>query len=161
MILFVYQKPILIPQSQKITMHCPLKDILWYGQIILVIPKEDVYASITMRRFLQRKWTIQVLTRMFSIWNCHWKKDVRDYLLSLSKSTSMWVWTFSINVLGNIRNQDPVFTILLGDFNARWNSWWIYDITDKEGTQIESIISLYDISQPISETTHILQNSLS
>ena len=27
------------------------------------------------------------------------------------------------NLLGNIRNQDPAFTILLGDFNARSKSW--------------------------------------
>ena len=98
---------------------------------------------------------------MFSIWNCHWKKWVRDYIVSLSKSTSMWVGTFSINLSDNIRNQDPVFTILLGCFNARSNRWWIYNITDKNGTQIESIISLCDISQPISQSTHILQNSSS
>ena len=28
-------------------------------------------------------------------------------------------------LLGNIRNQDPAFTIILGDFNARPKRWWI------------------------------------
>ena len=65
------------------------------------------------------------------------------------------------NLLGNIRNQDPAFTILLGDFNARSKSWWVHDITNNEGIQIESISSLYGLSQLISEPTHILQNSSS
>ena len=47
------------------------------------------------------------------------------------------------NLLGNIRNQDPAFTILLGDFNARSKSWWVHDITNNEVTQTESIGSLY------------------
>ena len=50
------------------------------------------------------------------------------------------------NLLGNIRNQDPVFTILLGDFNVRSKSWWVHDITNNEGIQIESISSLYGLS---------------
>ena len=60
------------------------------------------------------------------------------------------------NLLGNIRDQDPAFTILLGDFNARSKSWWIHDITSNEGTQIESISPMYGFSQLISEPTHIL-----
>ena len=33
------------------------------------------------------------------------------------------------NLLGNIKNQDPVFTVLLGDLNARSKSYWIFNIT--------------------------------
>ena len=58
-------------------------------------------------------------------------------------------------LLCNIRSKDPTFTILLGDFSARSKSWWVHDITNNEGTQIESISSLYDFSQLIPETTHI------
>ena len=65
------------------------------------------------------------------------------------------------NLLGNIRNQDPAFTILLNDFNARSKSWWVHDITNNDGTQTESISSLYGFSQLISEPTHNLQNSSS
>ena len=62
------------------------------------------------------------------------------------------------NLLYNIRNKDPAFTTLLGDFNARSKSGWVHDITNYEGTQIESINSLYSFYQLISEPTHILQN---
>ena len=58
-------------------------------------------------------------------------------------------------VLCNIRNNDPAFTILLGDFNARSKSWWVHNIT--KCTQVESISSLYDFSHLISEQKHILQ----
>ena len=65
------------------------------------------------------------------------------------------------NLLGNIRNQDTAFTIILGDFNARSKSWWVHNITNNEGTQTESISSLCGFSQVISEPTHILKNSSS
>ena len=60
------------------------------------------------------------------------------------------------NLLCNIRSKDPAFTIVLGDFNARSNSWWVHDITNNDGTQIESISSPYGFSQLISKQTHIL-----
>ena len=60
-----------------------------------------------------------------------------------------------------MRNQDPAFTTLLGDFNAKSKSWRVHDITKNEGTQTESISSLYGFSQLISKPTHILQNSSS
>ena len=64
------------------------------------------------------------------------------------------------NILCNKRNKDPVFTILLGDFNARSKNWLVHNITNNEGTQIMSISLLYGFPQLISEATHILQNSL-
>ena len=39
------------------------------------------------------------------------------------------------NLLGNIRNQDPPFTILQGDFNDWSVSQCVHDITNNEGTQ--------------------------
>ena len=63
------------------------------------------------------------------------------------------------NLLSDIRSKDPVFTILLGDFNVRSKSCWVHDNTNNEGTQIESISSLYRFSQLISELTHIRKNS--
>ena len=65
------------------------------------------------------------------------------------------------NLLCNLRNEDPAFTILLGDFKDSSKSWWVHDITNNEGTQTESIRSLHGIYQLISEATHILQNSSS
>ena len=65
------------------------------------------------------------------------------------------------NLLCNIRNKDWAFTILLDDVNASSISSWVHNITNNEGTQIESISSLYGFSQLMSEPTHILQNSSS
>ena len=65
------------------------------------------------------------------------------------------------NLWCNIRSKDPAFTILLGDINARSKSWWVHDIANNEGTQIEPISLLYGFSQLISESTNILQNSSS
>ena len=80
----------------------------------------------------------------------------KEYVITLYRSPSQNQGKFEHfllsleNLLGNIRNQDPAFTILLGDFNARSKSWWVQDITNKEGTQIESVSSLYGFSQLIS-----------
>ena len=102
---------------------------------------------------------------MFSMCNCHWKK--KGYVITLYCSPSQNESEFEHfvlsleNLLCNIRSKDPAFTILLGDINARSKTWWVHDITNNEGTQIESISSLYGFSQLISESTNILQNSLS
>ena len=71
------------------------------------------------------------------------QSEFEHFLLSLEK------------LLCNIRNKDPAFTVLLGDFNARSKSWWVHYITNNEGTQIQSISSMYSFSQLISEPTHI------
>ena len=89
----------------------------------------------------------------------------KGYVITLYRSPSQNQGEFEHfllsleNLLGNIRNQDPAFTILLGDFNARSKSWWVHNITNSKGTKIESISSQYGFSQIISEPTHILQNS--
>ena len=91
----------------------------------------------------------------------------KGYVITLYRSSSQNQGEFEHfllsqeNDLDNIRNQDPAFTILLGDFNARSKSWWVHDITNNKGVHIESISSLYGLSQLISEPTHILQNSSS
>ena len=94
--------------------------------------------------------------------NCHWKKErVCDYLYRSPSQNQSEFEHFLLsleNLLCNIRSKDPAFKILLGDFNSRSKSWWVHNITNNEGTQIESISSLYGFSQLISETTHILQN---
>ena len=47
------------------------------------------------------------------------------------------------NLLGDIRNQDPAFTILLAEFNTRSKSWWVHGIANNEGTRTESLSSLF------------------
>ena len=88
----------------------------------------------------------------------------KEYVITLHRSPSQNQSEFEHfllslkNLLRNIRSKDPAFTILLGDFNAKFKSWWVDDITNNEATQIESISLLYGFSQLISEPAHILQN---
>ena len=51
--------------------------------------------------------------------------------------------------------------LLLGDFNAKSKTWFIYDQSSREGTQLESLTSLYGMKQLIAEPTHVLENSSS
>ena len=55
----------------------------------------------------------------------------------------------------------PAFTVILGDFSARSKSWWSGDSTTMEGTRLDSLVSTHGFHQLISESTHILRNSLS
>ena len=50
---------------------------------------------------------------------------------------------------------------MIGDFNAKFCKWSINHITVLEGTQLDSITSLYGMKQLISELTYILQQSSS
>ena len=72
--------------------------------------------------------------------------------------------TFCSNLektLNHIVSFSPYLVFLVGDFNARSDSWWAKDINNIEGTQIEALTSSFGLHQLISEPTHILPNSLS
>ena len=58
---------------------------------------------------------------MFSIQNCHWKKEK----VSQNQSEFEHFLLFLENLLCNIRNKDIPLTILLGDVNAKSKSWWV------------------------------------
>ena len=64
-------------------------------------------------------------------------------------------------LLSKTISSNSLFTIILGDFNARSSSWWKEDKTTTEGTHLEALTSLYNFDQLISEPTHILPNSSS
>ena len=51
--------------------------------------------------------------------------------------------------------------LLLGDFNAKSKTWFINNQSSREGTQLESLTSLYGMKQLIAEPTHVLENSSS
>ena len=51
------------------------------------------------------------------------------------------------------------FVVILGDFNAKFESLWNEDITSNEGSQIDSLATTYGLQQLISDPTHILPNS--
>ena len=67
--------------------------------------------------------------------------------------------------LGKLMNQvnmlKSCFTVILGDFNARSQSWWSDDITSYEGSHIDSLTTTYGFHQLISDPTHLLPNSSS
>ena len=65
------------------------------------------------------------------------------------------------NLLNFVKGFKPSFTIIMGDFNVRSKSWWPDDITSPEGTDVDSLTTMYGLHQLISDPTHLLPNSLS
>ena len=64
-------------------------------------------------------------------------------------------------MLGDIHSFNPDFSIILGNFNARSNKWWVGDNQISEGSQIDSLTTSYGFKQLMSEPTYILKNSSS
>ena len=64
-------------------------------------------------------------------------------------------------LLNHIKQFRASFTIILGDFNARFKSWWPEDVTSHEGTHIESLTTMHGLQQLILDPTHLLANSSS
>ena len=58
-------------------------------------------------------------------------------------------------------SQNPIFLLVTGDFNARNSSWWKNNCVTREGNKIKSLTCSYGLSQLISDSTHIPQNSSS
>ena len=54
---------------------------------------------------------------------------------------------------------NSLFTIILGDFNTRSSSWWKEKKTTTEGTHLETLTSLRNFHQLISEPTHLPPHS--
>ena len=44
-------------------------------------------------------------------------------------------------LLNNINDEFPICSIVTGDFNARYSSWWKNDITNTPGQEINSLTS--------------------
>ena len=61
-------------------------------------------------------------------------------------------------LLGRIASSSSLFTIILGEFNARSSSWWKKDKTAGEGTYLEALTSLHNFDQLILEyyNTHTI-----
>ena len=64
-------------------------------------------------------------------------------------------------LLSKTASSNSLFTIILGDFNARSSASWKEDKTATEGTHLEALTSLHNFDQLISEPTHILSISSS
>ena len=94
-------------------------------------------------------------------------KNKKGYLVSLYRSPNQNPDKFELfltnleNLLVDITSRNPHFMLLLGDFNAKSKTWSINDQSSREGTQLESLTSLYEMKQLIAEPTHVLENSSS
>ena len=64
-------------------------------------------------------------------------------------------------MLSNIPFSKSQCTVILSDFNARSSTWWLNDITNLNGTLIDSLTTTYGFKQFISDGIHILSQSLS
>ena len=65
------------------------------------------------------------------------------------------------DILNTTASSSSLFTIILGDINARSSSWWKNDKTTVEGAHLEALTSLHGFHQLISEPTHLLPTSTS
>ena len=63
--------------------------------------------------------------------------------------------------LSDTSSCSSLFTIILGDFNARSSVWWTRDKTTIEGTQLESLTTVHGFHQLISQPTHVLPQTSS
>ena len=92
-------------------------------------------------------------------------KNKKGYLVSLYLSLNQNSEKFELfltnleNILADITNRNHHFMLLLGDFNAKSKTWFINNQSSREGTQLESLTSLYGMKQLIAEQTHVLGNS--
>ena len=64
------------------------------------------------------------------------------------------------DMLGSVRFLKSQFTVILGHFNPRSSTWWSSDITNVNGTLIDSLTT-HGFKQLISDATHILPQSTS
>ena len=51
--------------------------------------------------------------------------------------------------------------VVLGDFNAKLNSWYANDNKDIQGSKTDILTASFGFNQIINELTHILNNSSS
>ena len=65
------------------------------------------------------------------------------------------------DMLSSVLFSKSQFTVILGDFNARWLSWWSNDNTNPNGILIDSLTTTHGYKQLISDATHTLPQSLS
>ena len=57
-------------------------------------------------------------------------------------------------LITDISLSNPVFRLIVEDFNCGSNSWWKSDISTKEGIDLESLFSSHGLHQLITDPTH-------
>ena len=63
--------------------------------------------------------------------------------------------------LSNINDLNPVFSIVIDDFNARTSKWWSSDKETFEGRAMHSLKTSAGYTQLIEQPTHVINNSSS
>ena len=63
--------------------------------------------------------------------------------------------------IDEIAARNPFLIVILGDFNAKLNTWCKSDKTTYEGSKIDGLTSNFGLQQLIKEPTHIIGNSSS
>ena len=61
-------------------------------------------------------------------------------------------------IINNTAKSSPLFTVILGDFNARSKFWWVNDKTSLEGTRFEAFVVFHGFEQFISVPHLLLPN---
>ena len=82
---------------------------------------------------------------------------------SLSQSKDQFDEFFSsFNMLmSNINDERPLASIIRGDFNARSKNWWSQEITNSQGSRIDTLTSTSGYHQLINLPTHMTNTSSS
>ena len=62
-------------------------------------------------------------------------------------------------ILSKTASSTSLFTITLGNFNAKSSPWWKKDKTTVEGTHLEALTYLHNFHKLMSEPTHLLPQS--
>ena len=64
-------------------------------------------------------------------------------------------------MIGDINPKNPLFVLVTGDLKVRSTYRLRNDLSRSEGNQVNSLMTSHDMSQIISDPTHILPNSCS
>ena len=63
--------------------------------------------------------------------------------------------------MSNIKDENPLASIITGDFNARSENWWSQDIANHQGSTIDILTSTFGYSKLINLPTHMTNTSSS
>ena len=64
----------------------------------------------------------------------------------------------NLRTLEALRQKNPFLTVIIEDFNAKFNKWCSTDKTIPEGAKLENLTSQYGLTQLLKEPTHISDN---
>ena len=107
------------------------------------------------------------ITRLSECLVCELQFGTKKRIIALlyrsqSQTTDAFKRSFEETII-NINNASPYISILIGDFNARTSDWWVDDINNSCGIDIDEIktnLGLYPIIDSYSSNMFILYSPL-